>query len=244
MVGVQTSPHHAYCREAFVDRIKDMVNGLNADVVIYYNGGKHWGFEDFKVKEYQGNKTGMEMLKEKQNAMRDDFLKGNYTHLFSLESDNIPNKNTIKDFLKHKVDLVSSLYFVKTTEHFAFEIPKGSSWWKMGLRNKGAVIRQKLIPSVWGIFGTQSRRWDIDDALPQRGLVRALACGLGSVLISRNVLEKIKFRINEKQFTDYTFWKDAFDLGFEGFVDTDNWAEHRHLETDGDALTKWFEIKG
>ena len=49
LIGVPTYRGHAYCRERFVARLKE----LGADVLVYWNGpGEPWGFDGFKVRHY------------------------------------------------------------------------------------------------------------------------------------------------------------------------------------------------
>jgi len=254
MTGIVTYPGHSYCKDEFLANLKEMVchsrdAGIEVTPVIFWNGNRHpKGFKHKVIRYYnKADERGIDILCNKQNQMRDYFLQHDFTHLFNLESDNIPSIDTITNFVKHEKDMVSSLYFIKTQEYVTINVPENSQWGEMGLQGKAAIVRQRLIPSVWGIFGTKSRLWDIDDALPQRGLVRALSAGVGSVLITREVLEEIKFKIRtpevNQQFTDFIFFKEAFDKGFELFVDTDNWAEHRHLDDDDQVFTKWFDTK-
>ena len=87
----------------------------------------------------------------------------------------------------------------------------------------------------------------LEDALPQRGAVRVFSAGMGCLLIKREVMEQIKFKIQhggiEQQFTDFLFHKDAYDLRYQAFVDNDTWCNHLHKDFDDQVFKKWFDPK-
>ena len=221
-----------------------------------WNGDQsQWGFDDFKVKIYdlKVGETGIQMLARKQNIILDEFLKhGSYTHLFMSESDTLPLADTITEFIKYNKDIISSPYFIEAQNWAKVKIPidnpKYKKFAEIGVQD---VLIQRNIdcPCVWGLFGNKSRLWDMQDLVPQRGLVRCISTGIGASLIKREVLEKVgrfKIRFSDKklehqQFTDFLFGVKAFQLGFQMFVDTDRIARHLHYDFDDDMIfNKWF----
>ena len=233
--------------------------GIDTEVLVAWNGVvKAWGFWRYKTEWYkpQDGEKGIDILCNKQNLLRERFLASDCTHYLNLETDTIPPENMLTDLIKHDVDIVSALYMIDTQEFQKFDLnslPKKRG--QIGEAVKESldaghsgviVVRQKKIPTVWGIFGTKSRLWDLEDALPQRGLVRVFSSGMGCLLIKRELLEKLNFKIQigtEQQFTDFIFHKEAYDLGYQAFVDTDIWCNHLHKDFDDQVFRKWFDPK-
>jgi len=269
LVSVATYGGHAYCRDEWIKNTLELTK--NHDVHLLWNGAgnpkkifpKHWKIETFKDEGL----SGIEILEAKNKKQRRYFLNRKYTHMFMLESDTFPPPGTIERFVKHDKPLVSALYFIKAEGKFLVHIDHD----RYGAQFKDKdlyIVKQSKIPSVWGLVNnpqfkdyltlsgispedavtaqTQSRLWRLEDCLPQRGLVRILSAGIGSVLIKREVLEKIDFRIQGgdiDQFTDFMLWWDAFNLGFKGYVDTDIWANHIHPFNEIHDREKWFDAK-
>jgi len=254
MIGVNTYPGHAFCREEYVEAIKKMVAHaeFECDVYVLWNGNQpSWGFEDFKVVEFKPSPSdrGIDILYKKQNEIRKEFLKRNFTHLFMSESDTLPVEDTLTAFVNYDKDIISSPYFVESQNHALANIPLDNpKYAKFAKYEVDKVIFQRNydIPCVWGLFGNQSRMWNTEDLFPQRGLVRAVATGIGACLIKRAVLSKVgEFKIRggdkHQQFTDFMFGVQAYNDGFELFVDTDRISNHLHYDFDDEQIfTKWF----
>lgn len=257
MVGINTYPGHAFCREEYVEAIKKMIahaedNGIDCDVLVVWNGNQPtWGFDGWKVIEFNPSNEdrGIDILYKKQNIIRKEFLKRNFTHLFMSETDTIPVEDTITEFVKYDKDIVSSPYFIESQNSAMANIPLDNpkyAQFKKYDANKVIFQRNYDVPCVWGLFGNQSRMWSTEDLFPQRGLVRAVATGIGACLIKREVLASVgEFQIragNEvQQFTDFIFGVKAYNEGFELCVDTDRISNHLHYDFDDEQIfTKWF----
>lgn len=272
MVGVSTFDGHSYCRHEFVERLKEIVP--KEQVYIVYNGDDPSGFEDFKLDMYKtsGNLRGLDIMAAKQNMIRKEFLKkGSYTHLLMLESDNIPPKDVCERLLSHKKDIVSAMYFIKSTQsavHHLSEHTKQALWREY--EQKGSVgqapdmdialiIRQLPIPSLWGIFHSSlfaqkaGRLWTTEDYInfkvDGQRLVPILSSGVGCVLLSRKVVSEIPFRVKDpddpfQQFTDFLFYTEAREKGIQAYVDIDTIAKHLHVHfADEYNSDKWFDTK-
>ena len=261
LIAVNTYPGHAYCREDFVANLKKLTNP-RCDVVIFYNGERNpWGFEDFKKVYYdpKPEERGIDILLAKNKMMRNYFLKRiEYGHIFLLESDNLPPVGTIDRFLEYDKDIMSAVYFIKGVDPQMIKIPRDVEFnifdhqtgnAKNVIFKKGdpvLAILQKYIPSVWGYKDGKSSLWEFGDFLPQRGPVRILSAGIGSVLVKRDVMRDVDFRLRDltaerQQFTDFQFYWDAYLKGYEAYVDTDTIAEHYHIDWDSQNFRKWFK---
>ena len=66
------------------------------------------------------------------------------------------------------------------------------------------------------------------DEVPENELIESITCGLGCVLIKRNVLEKIEFRHikDEEPWDDLWFCEDVREKGFKVYVDTSVRCKH------------------
>jgi len=255
---VSTYSGHSYCRQYFVEAL----HRISGDKFIVWNGDNLWGFDDFETKVYTPKKgqTPVEVMRDKQNIIRRKFLEGGYTHLLMLESDNIPPDDVVERLLAHDRDVVTGTYFIKTVNDVVFHANEAvkNKCVAEGMEEPDAVfvIKQSVIPSFWGIFesslfsGRAGRLWTMDDYLSFKrrgvGLIPILGAGVGCVLISRNVMKKIKFRLDEenfgKQFTDFIFYIDARRHKFETFADLDCFVEHIHIDfRDELNTTKWFD---
>jgi len=263
LIAVNTYAGHAYCREEFIINLKKLGNNPRYDTVIFYNGERNpWGFEDFKIIYYdpEPGMRGIDVLLAKHKMMRTYFLKRiDYGWMFMLESDNIPPVNAIDKFLAYDKDIISAVYFIKTNDREFFKLPYNLNFKRYDPKRgvfedkrikEGeslAVMLQKIIPSVWGLNKGRSALWEFNDFLPQRGLVRVLSSGIGSVLIKRDVLRNVEFRLRDitakiQQFTDFLFYYDAQLKGYEAFVDTDTIAEHYHIDWGTQNFRKWFKL--
>ncbi len=257
LIGICTFPGHAHCRDVYLEAINKMIahaenNDIRVDTYVLWNGDQpHWGFDAFKVDEYVRNgERGIDMLANKQNIIRKRFLKGNYDYLFISETDTIPVEDTLTAFVNYDKDMISSPYIIESTNFAVAKIPTDNPKYAMFAKYAAEnVIFQRNIdkPCVWGLFKKQARLWDMEDLFPQRGLVRCMAAGFGACLISRETIAKVgEFRVlsqeqGKQQFTDFMFGIDAYNKGYQAFVDTDRISNHLHYDFDTEQIfTKWF----
>ena len=75
--------------------------------------------------------------------------------------------------------------------------------------------------------------------VPENELIETITCGLGCVLIKRNVLEKVKFRYDKEKspWDDVWFCEDARKEGFKVYLDTGVRCKHYTKGMD------WSKIK-
>jgi len=251
---------HAYCRQRFTDQLRRAAEAGGADVLIMWNGRDPWGFDGLDVIDYTpaAGETGAEILKNKQNHLRERFLQGDYSHLLLLESDNIPPQNVIPALLAHARHVVSGLYFIPFTDEKLLEL---SPQRRERLRAKGfadiqhaLLSRSRPVPCAYGIFQSTvfakraARMWSVEDwidfRLAGQHLVPILAGGLGCALIDRETVEAVPFRLSDDapdRFSDHFFYRDVHALGMSAFVDTDCIVQHLHVDADElDEARSWF----
>ncbi|HCI54844.1 MAG TPA: hypothetical protein DFI01_02845, partial [Bacteroidales bacterium] len=187
LIAVNTYDGHQYCREDFVKNLKEIQKYSGADVAIFYNGRQMpWGFDGWPIVYYEPSEfdNGISILCAKNNQMRDYFLNGKWSHMLMLESDIIPPIDVVNRLYSYHKDTVTAMYFIKTLMKDMVNMPIESTWnvldnetmqTKIITIPKGdniMVIAQKFIPAIWGFFDGKSRIWEMEDAFPQRGLVR------------------------------------------------------------------------
>ena len=228
LVGCPTSDYHEYCLKEYVKAVKNLTYP-NYDILLvdnsktnkYYEKLKNLGLNVIKDK-YQ--EKARDRIIDSRNILRDYVLKNNYDYFLSLEQDVIPPKDVIEKLLSHKKDVVSGIYFA---------------------RNKLSTGEHKYIPLVW-MFGTKKDKLLVKRTLlykeiwePQ--LLKVIICGMGCVLISRKVLQKIKFRyVKDKPACDDDwFGYDCYEKGIEIYAD--NTVKCKHLVLN--RPWRWEDLK-
>lgn len=224
LIGVPTYSGKEYILERFVERIKNFTYP-NYDVLFVDNSKGDEYFKKIKklgvpVEKGKWNKQSKIRLTNAQNLLRDNFLRGDYTHFFSLEQDLIPPKDIIEKLLDHDKDVVGGWYYIT-------EVPRPclSREWKLV-----------------GMQFTPSPPLMVDMA--KKKLMKCFLGSFGCSLIKRKVLEEIRFKVYAgfTQHSDTWFYFDCDKKGFEVFVDTDLLIPHfQDYKWDG-ILSKDKEI--
>ena len=210
LVGCPTSDHKGYALESYAKGIKSLSYG-NFDALIVDNSKDDEYIKRIKVMRLPAVKGhysdfARQRIVDSRNMLRKHALDRNYDYFFSLEQDVVPPSDAIQRLLGHGKDIVSGLYFTYQA-------------------NNGV---NSLIPLLWKKQGKDSIRFISGQEISANKLIEVAACGLGCVLIHRNVLERIKFRYDKKfeGFDDIWFGYDAFNAGFKIFADTSVRCKH------------------
>lgn len=142
---------------------------------------------------------------EARNALRERFLAGSWTHFYSLEQDVIPPPGIIEALMAHNKPVVGGLYFT--------------------LYVLNGEVRMR--PLMWEQTGPETMRFMVEES-KRPGLHEVRATGLGCLLIAREVLEKVRFRVEAggPSFDDIPFCTDAKAAGFSVFVDAAQACRH------------------
>lgn len=130
-----------------------------------------------------------------RNLIREIVLKEKYDYFFSLEQDVVPPKDMIERLLAHEKEFVSGVYWNKETKNKT----QPQLVVMAGTHFNEEEKKKNMVRSM-GLF----------QLLPSR-LMEVAYTGLGCVLISRKLLEKIPFRYDETQLAcdDVYFCLDA-----------------------------------
>jgi hypothetical protein len=162
--------------------------------------------------------TARERILQSRNLLRDVCLDEGFDYFLSLEQDLLVAPDTLSRLLAHQKDIVSAYYGDRK---------------ELLLKEESTGKIQKAtvdIPIVYlSVRQGRIRRANPEEVLG-KGLVKVGGMGLGCCLISRRVLEKVKFRYNpeHKAFDDMYFCEDAENLGFELYVDGSIVVRHLH----------------
>lgn len=204
-----------YCMAQWLDCIKNLTYS-NYDIYLVDNStNPEWHTKirykhNVKIDYVNGyNKEVRELMALSMEKIRHKALKDNYDYLFILECDIFPPAEIIELLLAHDMPVVGTSYF---TEH-------------------GEKTRLQLLQieeTKANYYESHYLEW-LDVLKFYNGKVNyAYANGNGCILIDREVLEQITFRVNEKEigYPDGFFHKDLFMLGIPNFVDTSIIVKH------------------
>ncbi|MDD5254360.1 MAG: hypothetical protein PHG05_04675 [Candidatus Nanoarchaeia archaeon] len=226
LVGCPTSFHKEYCFQDYLKGIKGLSYN-NFEVLIVENSEDNDFFDKIK-KEFPAIKgpydeSARERIVLSRNLLKEKALEGNYDYLLSLEQDVIPPNNIIELMLEHNKKIVSGIYFNRdlTTRELTplayVELPEKDSQ------------------------GLPSMRSLNDSELLSNRLIKIVSCGLGCVLIHKDILKKINFRYEKDKdsFDDRFFGIDLFKLKEPIYCDTRIKCKHLIIN----RPYQWRDIK-
>jgi hypothetical protein len=218
LLAAPTSRHKDYCFDAWVKNVKSLTYPV--DVLIVDNTPDKGNYAYRKIVKYfpvmhvepDMNEDSFNLITRCQNIIRNYFLGNGYDYLFMLESDHFPPCNVVEYLLSKNKKVVSLPYFI------------------------GQSFMSKVLQFDNEDFGTErlSRVMDIDKTfLNWNGKLKPkYQTGLGCTLISRDVLQRIKFRIpennSEKCHADVFFHEDLAKLGIQNFVSEIAFSHHQN----------------
>lgn len=222
LVGSPTAAPYAYCLPDWVARVKELtypnktaVLVDNSETEAYDKTIDKYGVKAVKDKEFV--KDSRLRLPHSRNILRRMVLDEGYDYFLSLEQDVIPPVNVIELLIRHNKKMVSGVYY----KYFNIEYKH---------EGKPVKIVRKLMPLLAGYIPGINQKMDFlgadDVERPRCFPIRF--CGLGCVLIHRDVLAKVPFRadITVKGHDDIWFSNDVFDQGFRMYVDTGVKCKH------------------
>lgn len=161
-------------------------------------------------------------LADARELIRQEFLKGSYTHLFFVDSDILLNPRALERLISHDKDQVG------------FPVHIGNY---PGILNP-AVFKSGFISMENGL---DIYSWtEILKMYPN--LVKVYANAMGCLLIKRKVLESVQFRTHPTLMLgeDLWFFAEADEKGFEAWCDTSYRPEHRNVNPDK-IIFSWSE---
>ncbi len=224
LIGCPTADFKEYCLDRYVKGLQNL-SYTNFDLIIVDNSEANDYFETLKKKinkETAPNAKNIEIIKDEfkesareriissRNIIRQKVLDGKYDYFLSLEQDIVAHKDIIQRLLsnleKTNGKIITAVYF----------------------NNQVIGLKQIIAPLVYvehykdktGMMFIPKHR------LMEGKLIPVKACGIGCILIHRDVLEKIKFRYEGNGFDDMMFCKDSIENGFDIWCDCSLIVEH------------------
>jgi hypothetical protein len=201
LVACPTAAAKNYCFEEWLENVMGFTypnfdirmfdntedNGTNAtylnNTFKHYHGKNNDKFlaENILAKNKIKNNSVIERMTHSHNECRTYALKNDYDFLLHLESDVFPPKDVIERLMFHQKNVVGGLYF--TDEGI----------YRLAMVMEHLELEPKRIESIITSFcGGEIRLFD--------GQIKEVAhIGLGCILISRKVMERIPFRFDRKR---------------------------------------------
>lgn len=171
-----------------------------------------------------------EMMARDMNMARDIVLGQDYDYMLVLEMDNIPHPDIIERLLSYNKDIMSAFYWLDMID---MEYEGRAGWWTPVpyYTFKRTAKTGEPIQNI--IFQPEPKNWLYPSGIREYG-----HAGFGCTLISRRVLEKVKFKYDPKNVAqlDAYFYADSIKKGFIPYVDTGLIVGHVHQNWD--ARTK------
>jgi len=208
LIGCPTSQHKEYSIKEYLEGVEnltyknfDLVLVDNSEDETYFNKLKSFGANVVKGKYFESAK---DRVIDSRNILRKYFLDNEYDYFLSLEQDVVPPKDVIERLLKHGKEITGGLYFYLGDD------------------------KKTLLPMLWVHYNDDYAKRLMFNEIPENELIEVVTCGLGCVLIKREVLEKIEFRHvkDEEPWDDLWFCEDARKKGFKVYVDTSVKCKH------------------
>ena len=224
LIGVVTSIYKDYCYKEFSRQLR-VLQAQGHDVLIVDNSFCTTRRQGFKTIHYRKNGMLREVLRDCMNIVREEFLKGEATHLMILESDVFIKTNSIGSLLALDADVASFTYPMKlkcfNKQSLCVQLADAHNVYRMITPEES----QELI-------NTGVKRLGID-TLNGSPITHV---GYGCTLVKRKVLERIEFVTGKTAapdgrmpFPDSYFHFDVNRYGFSNRLDTDFLPEHRNL---------------
>lgn len=255
LVGTVTSNVKDYCWDKFSKQLK----GLQAqghDVLIIDNsmkiqprkGFKTIHFTDFKQVVSDCFVINNVLPPERQighlmditckcmNILKDEFLKGDYTHLFILESDVFIEKDTVDRLLDMDSDVANFTYLMNLQRFDDYSLCVQATKDRRA-RMIDPEQSRKLINTGIKTLGKDM----LGDAMLTH-------CGYGCTLVKREVLEDLTFRtqLNDKDrhtYPDSCFHYDVVYKGFTNKLNTDWLPQHENLNDETKTMMQILSIQ-
>ena len=255
LIGVVTSEVKDYCWGEFKEQLKEL-QSLGHDVLIVDNSVKIVNRPPFKTIHYKDTKkvhrdcvgTGINpstiVTRDCMNILRENFLKGDYTHLLVLESDVFILSDKIQRLVDLNADVANFTYPMK--------LERFNGQYSLCVQLRGADNKANMITPAEckGLLKTGKKVLNVDVV---NGKVVS-HCGYGCTLITRKVLEKIEFRTGvfegkkkngklHNPFPDSFFHEDVKNCNFYNVLDTDYLPSHANLNDETKNYIKIVQIR-
>lgn len=220
LIACPTSEKKDYCFIEWISHVKQIDYPKYKMDVLMVDNSRERGYEKYLsgfdvITRYINpkNRNTIEFICDSHNAIRDYFLYNEYDYLLHLESDVMVNTQTLRTLLFHSqqndLPVVSASYFHGEDVNTAMLMHRLETH---GFDFKiGMPIRFKEGMTMCGKF------------LPIYG------CGLGCVLIRKDVMDQLRFRFDKNQYIhpDSFFYEDLYKKRIPAYIDTSLILKHK-----------------
>ncbi|MEK6862620.1 MAG: hypothetical protein AABW57_00440 [Nanoarchaeota archaeon] len=213
LVGCPTSFHKEYALKGYAEAVKSL-DYKNYDVLLvdnspdnnYFDKIKSLGLNVIKGEYFEG---AIKRIITSRNILRKYALDNNYDYLFSLEQDLIPNKDALTKLVGHNKEVISGIYFIHNI-----------------INNQRILIPQAFIELNTKTNNLPDMRWLTEEEFLSNKLIKIVSCGMGCVLMHKNILNKIEFRSENNVFDDRFFGIDLHKKNIPMYCDTSVKCKH------------------
>lgn len=219
LVGCPTSSHKKDCLADFAVGVKRLTYP-NFDVLVLDNSENDKYLEEIKSLGLNAEKSpyferACERVICARNILRDRVLGGDYDYLLILEQDVIPPEDAIERMVAKEREIVSGITF-----HLFEVVVDGEK-----------KLQMRPLIGEWDPSAENGLRfYDTHQTIKAFQNIEVGYCAFGCVLISRRVLEKIRFRYEDMgewvYWDDYCFCKDVRLLGYKILADLSLKCKH------------------
>jgi hypothetical protein len=227
LIGCPTYKRYTYC----IDRYLSALNKLKGDfdLLLVDNSEDDSFCEELKrrnvpVEKVEYSEPARKRIVESRELLRRRAIDGGYDYFFSLEQDVIVPAEALLKLLSHQKGIVTAYY----GNMVDVDVVQKST----GKRGKVRIN----MPLVYlpGSEPGKARRAKPQEVLG-KGLMEISSAGVGCMLISTDVLRKVKFTYDpeKKACDDMLFCIDAKKEGYKIYLDSDLRVEHLHSDWTG-----------
>lgn len=215
LVGCPTYDGKRYCLQKYAEGLKSLTYP-EKDILLVDNSADtlfHDELTSLGIPVVSaGNKlaTPRDKVIHCRNILRQKVLDDKYDYFLSLEADVVPPTNVIEQLIAHRKDIVSAVVWYYS-EYQGKRIPAPLLW------DYDTAGDEKYMHYV------------VKEDLAKPQLKEIKACSLSCCLISRSVLEKIRFRYWQESYDDVMFCMDARKFGYKIYVDTTMECTHYYV---------------
>lgn len=225
LVAAPNSFHKNYVACEYFTLIKNLSHG-NYDIVIADNSPDNCNkdlYEQLGIKHLWINpkgKSSYQFIWESQNAIRNYFLDGDYTHLCFIETDLLPDPSILEYLTAYNLPVVGIPYFI--------------------YKGETSMLMNQQIDAFF--TGGETRNFTLEESfrLMDGKLRISFSIGFGCVMIERWVIATFPFRYMPDQnvrndasgasHADSFWYADLFIQGMEVYLDTSMVVEHRNQD--------------
>jgi len=216
------APQHEsknYCFKDWYDNVKNFTYP-NFDVFISDNSDTKDNYNmliglGIKADHITKHKDGIFFkINESHNSCRKYALDNNYEYMLHLETDIIPPLDVIERLMIHNKKVIGGVYDIF-----------------YGDKRKLMVQIDEEIPRTYNKFRTSEFIEESECNLFDGTIKRVYHAGIGCMLIHRDILEKIPFRVvkGNNSHSDTWFANDCFQFDIPIYIDTDIICEHKNF---------------